>query len=55
MPCFGLCFDFGASMVARGGRHVELSTILQWRWLGQDGAKCGARVGARLALLWLSQ
>ena len=48
VPCFVLCFDSGSAMVASGGRHVELSTILQWRWFGQDGAKCCVRVGANV-------
>ena len=32
-----VCFEFSALMVACGGRHVELSTILQWRVWIQDG------------------
>ena len=31
-------------MVACGGRHVELSTIVQWRWLARwREVECGVR------------
>lgn len=34
-----VCFEFSALMVACGGRHVELSTIVQWRVWIQYGAE----------------